>query len=156
MPIKSGLELLVVWTSSFFLIDLNKYCITICFFTSSCPLNYLPNLLPQLFIFIISNEWQEKFFRTQLQKFSNFLDEDGEMSSRISFLSKKLEENKTKRQRLVSLLECCNTNEAEDEILSQLKRINAYSMRYAKELINHHSSINLINDLHYELTLKTL
>ena len=70
-------------------------------------------------------------------------------------MRKKLEENKIKRERLVNLLEMCNTNETEDMILSQLKRVNTYSLRFGKELVNCHSQINLIHDLHHELTLKT-
>ena len=104
----------------------------------------------------MSDKRDLRFWRLQLENFSSSLDEDGAINNRISYLSRKLGENRSRRETLENILATCDTSEVEEQILAQLKRVNNYSMKYGRELIDSHSQINLIYDSHQDLTLRIL
>ena len=102
----------------------------------------------------MSEKPQLSSFRESLQSFQEYLQPDGQLDRYAETLAQKLTENKANRLRLVTLLESCNTDEFEEKILEELRRINADSSRKSKQLIALHSSLTMISSLQSKTTMK--
>ena len=92
------------------------------------------------------NQLQE--FRDSLENFQRFIKKGRELDQFVSSISHKLETNRLNRGKLETLLQGCQSDEIESNILNEISRLNCTSTNFSKKLIELHSIVSLISTIH--------